>query len=190
MLLVVGLGNPGDEYKDTRHNAGFMAVERFMASRGMGRVRKRYDGRWCEGVVRGRLVAVFFPLTFMNLSGGAVATAASHKHVSPSQIVVVHDDMDFPFGAVRVRMGGGSGGHKGLGDIISVLGTDGFGRVRIGIGRPEDPEVDPQDWVLASFDKSEEELSPVLDRAADCIEAIIVDGIEAAMNRFNRKNES
>lgn len=189
MFLVVGLGNPGDEYRDSRHNAGFMAAARFRDSRGLGRSRSRYGGRWCEGSVRGREVAVLLPQTFMNNSGEAVAKAASRKHVEPFNIIVAHDDMDFPFGAVRLRQGGGSGGHKGLESVIAALGTDGFSRVRIGIGRPDDPVVDPSDWVLEPFDAIGGELEPVLECASEGIEAIIVSGVEVAMNRFNRRAE-
>lgn len=189
MHLVVGLGNPGEEYRYTRHNAGFLAAARFMESHGMGRARARYGGRWCEGTVRGLPVAVLFPRTFMNRSGEAVAQAAVRKHIGPEKIIVVHDDLDFPPGVVRAREGDGSGGHKGLESVISSLGTGSFRRVRIGIGRPEDPGEDPAAWVLKPFDISPEELSPILARAAGCIEAIITGGIEAAMNRFNRRPE-
>ena len=190
MFLIVGLGNPGDEYRDSRHNAGFMAAARFTDAHGLGRLRSRYGGRWCEGSVRGREVAILLPQTFMNNSGEAVAKAASRKHIDPDEIIVVHDDMDFPFGTVRLRQAGGAGGHRGLESVIAALGTDDFNRVRIGIGRPEDPEVDPRDWVLEPFDVSAGALEPVLECASDGIEAIVASGIEAAMNRFNRRDES
>ncbi len=187
MFLVVGLGNPGEEYRDTRHNIGFMAADQFRRTRGMGRTRRRYLGRWCEHSVRGQATGLLFPHTYMNQSGGAVAAAAAGKHIPPARIIVIHDDMDFPFGVVRAKQGGGAGGHKGLVSIIDRLGTDGFNRVRIGIGRPEDPEMDPSDWVLGPLDVLAEQLRRVLARAADCVETIIAEGIETAMGRCNRR---
>lgn len=189
MHLIVGLGNPGSEYEGTRHNAGFMAADRFRVTRELGRTRRRYQGRWCEGRVCGRDVALLMPHTYMNNSGEAVRAAAVRKHISPEEIIVIHDDMDFPFGTVRVRAGGGTGGHKGLESIAALLGTTGFARVRIGIGRPENPFIAARDWVLSDMGVSGDELAAVLDTAADCVEAIIIDGMEAAMTRFNRRND-
>ncbi len=189
MFLIVGLGNPGSEYEGTRHNAGFMVARHFLRTRELGRTRRRYHGRWSEGTVRRRAVAVLLPLTYMNLSGQAVATAASRKHIPPEKMIVIHDDMDFPFGTVRARSGGGLGGHKGLESIAAALASTDFNRVRVGIGRPEDPSADPKDWVLSRLDVSEAELMPVLDTACDCAEAIVTEGIEAAMNRFNQREQ-
>lgn len=190
-MLVVGLGNPGEEYASTRHNIGFMAVKQFIA--GLegepGKSRRRYGGRWREGEFRGRRIATLMPLTFMNRSGDAVEQAASRKHIPPGNIIIIHDDMDFPLGIVRVRQGGGSGGHRGLDSITRKLGTADYARVRIGIGRPDDPEADVRDWVLTPFEAGPEELRPVLDTASECIGTIIAEGIEAAMNRFNRRDE-
>lgn len=191
MFLVVGLGNPGEEYANTRHNVGFMAVKRFIQSlEDAEKSRRRYGGRWREGFFQGRRVATLLPMTFMNRSGEAVQQAASRKQVPPGKIIIVHDDMDFPFGTVRTRQGGGSGGHRGLDSITRKLSTDDFARVRIGIGRPEEPGEDPRDWVLSPFGREQEQLPAVVDRAAECIGAIIVDGVEAAMNRFNRRDGS
>ena len=188
-FLVAGLGNPGPEYEGTRHNTGFMAATRLMRRHEMGRTRNRYGGRWCEGTVTGVNLAVILPMTYMNRSGEAVASAARHKHIDPVNITVIHDDMDFPFGSVRVKQGGGAGGHNGLASIVAELGTDAFNRVRIGIGRPDDPAEDARDWVLSPLGESDEKLMPVLDTAVDCIETIITEGIEAAMNRFNRRDQ-
>lgn len=185
-FLVVGLGNPGEEYARSRHNAGFMAVERLRRRFDMGRTRRRYEGRYGEGTVRERPVAILLPQTYMNRSGEAVSLAAARQHFAPAQIIVAYDDMDFPVGVVRVREGGGAGGHNGVASVIRLLDTDAFPRVRIGIGRPE-PGIDPVDWVLSPFAEPEESLAPVLDTAIDCIEAIITDGVEAAMNRFNQR---
>jgi PTH1 family peptidyl-tRNA hydrolase len=189
MFLVVGLGNPGEEYARTRHNAGFWVVERLCHRHGAGRRRRRYRGRYLEVEVAGHAAILFFPLTYMNRSGEAVAEAAVSKHIPLENIIVVHDDLDFPFGDVRVKKGGGTGGHKGLESIVASLGATGFNRVRVGIGRPESPGESPRDYVLSPFDASEEALAAVLDTAADCVEAIISEGVEAAMARFNRREE-
>lgn len=187
-FLVVGLGNPGDEYSQSRHNAGFMVANALIRKHGLKRPRRRYEGRWVEGEVSGRTVAVLMPQTYMNCSGDAVSLAAKRKHIPTENIIVVHDDMDFPFGVIRARQGGGTGGHNGLKSIVSRLGGEGFSRVRVGIGRPEDAEVDPRDWVLTPFDESEEELAPIFDQAVQCVEMILSEGIEAAMGLFNRRD--
>ncbi len=187
MFLVVGLGNPGSEYAGTRHNAGFMAAERFIERHGLGRPRRRYQGRWCEGRAAGRPVAVLMPQTFMNNSGAAVREASERKHIPPGDIIVIHDDMDFPFGTVRARAGGGSGGHKGLESIAALLGGGDFNRVRIGIGRPDGFEEEASEWVLSPLTAPGDLLDTVLDTAVDCVDTFIRDGIEAAMNRFNRR---
>ena len=186
MSMLVGLGNPGEEYAGTRHNAGFMTAGLFLRRHDLGRGRQRYGGRWCEGRFKGNPVAVLMPQTFMNRSGDAVAEAAGKKHVPPEKIIVIHDDLDFPVGVVRCRHGGGGGGHNGLASIIDRLGTDRFIRVRVGIGRPEDPGVDTSDWVLSAFDQPDEALSGVIEVAADCAETIVTRAIEAAMARCNR----
>jgi PTH1 family peptidyl-tRNA hydrolase len=189
VFLIVGLGNPGSEYERTRHNVGFMVAEHFRRVHDLGRLRRRYHGRWCEGRVQGRELALLMPWTFMNNSGVAVAAAAGRKHIRTDDIVVIHDDMDFPFGAVRARAGGGSGGHRGLESIIKVLGSDLFSRVRVGIGRPDNPFVDPREWVLSKLEAADNELGDVIERAADCVEIIVTEGIQAAMNTFNRKDQ-
>ncbi len=187
MHLVVGLGNPGEEYAGTRHNVGFMVAEHFRRAQGLVRLRRRYGGRYCEGAAGGQHVAVLFPLTYMNRSGDAVAEAAAGKHISPKSITVVHDDLDFPLGVVRVRRGGGSGGHKGLESICASLGSAGFNRVRVGIGRPAAAPADVSDFVLSPFDKEETGLEAAVDKAVECVDAIIREGIEAAMDRCNQR---
>ena len=166
-----------------------MVAERLIRAHGLSRPRRRYEGRWVEGGIAGRQAAVLMPRTYMNNSGDAVSLAAKHKHIPTDRIVVIHDDMDFPFGDVRVKQGGGNGGHNGLKSIAARLGSDGFIRVRVGIGRPDELAADSRDWVLTPFDVSEDELGAALDRAAACVETIIAEGIEAAMGRFNQRDE-
>lgn len=185
-FLVVGLGNPGEEYAHTRHNIGFKAVKRFFDACELGKKRRRYGGQWREGDIDGVTVATLLPQTFMNRSGEAVLEAASRKHIPPRRIIVVHDDMDYPLGTVRVRQGGGSGGHRGLDSITRKLGSPDYTRVRIGIGRPDDPAIDARDWVLTPFTE-QEDIGTAVETAAEGIKAIILEGAEAAMNRFNRR---
>ncbi len=165
-----------------------MAVDRYRRWQQLGRWRRRYLGRWCEGRAAGHDVALLQPYTFMNESGQAVAAAAGGKQVPPERIVVVHDDLDFPFGVIRIRAGGGTGGHRGLESVAAAIGKD-FIRVRIGIGRPQNPFVSTTDWVLSDFDATPGELEQVVDRAAECIHAIVTGGVEAAMNACNRRDD-
>lgn len=188
LWLVAGLGNPGPEYAGNRHNAGFRVVSLFRSRHGLERPRRRYDGRWTEGDALGRRVGVLLPQTFMNLSGRSVREAARKKHIPPDRLIVVHDELDFPFGVIRCRLGGGAGGHNGVASIISALATQDFHRVRVGIGRPDDPGVDPREWVLTDFQEGEEELGRVFEAAADCVDTILSEGIDAAMQQFNRRD--
>ena len=164
-----------------------MVAGRLIRNHELGRPRGRYEGRWVEGEIAGRQAAVLMPHTYMNNSGDAVSLAAKRKHIPVERIIVIHDDMDFPFGIVRARQGGGHGGHNGLKSIIARLGTDGFSRVRVGIGRPGDLTIDSRDWVLTPFEEDEAELLAVFDRAVECVETIIAEGIETAMGRFNQR---
>jgi PTH1 family peptidyl-tRNA hydrolase len=186
--LVVGLGNPGPEYADTRHNVGFRIVER-LAERHAIRLRpeRRFQGRFGDGMVRGVAVGVLEPHTWMNLSGQAVVAAVDALPLGDlqSDLLVVYDDLDLPFGRLRLRPGGGAGGQKGLADIQERLGRGDFPRLRFGIGRPA-PGEDPVDHVLAPFAAPEAAaLDERLDAAADAIESVLVDGVALAMNRFN-----
>jgi PTH1 family peptidyl-tRNA hydrolase len=182
--LVVGLGNPGPRYEGTRHNAGALVVD-VLAGRIGGRL-KAHKAR--AEVLEGRLAAVPVvlarPRSFMNESGGPVAGLVRFYKVPLERLVVVHDDLDLPFGALRLKRGGGDGGHNGLRSISSALGRD-YLRVRVGIGRPPGRQ-DPADFVLRDFSSAErKELDYLFDRAGDAVEALLSDGLEAAQNRFN-----
>lgn len=194
MKLLVGLGNPGPRYRATRHNAGFRIVERWCRRRRIPLDTDRFGGRFGAGVAAvpgGRRVevGVLEPGGFMNRSGSAVAEACGELALrDPSDdLLVVLDDVDLPFGRLRLRPGGGAGGHRGLADVIDWLGTRDFPRLRFGVGRPAGAQ-DTADWVLEAFSPDEEErLAPHLDRACDALDVALVDGIDAAMNRFNRE---
>jgi PTH1 family peptidyl-tRNA hydrolase len=188
LRLVVGLGNPGPEYEATRHNVGFLVVERLAARHGIALAfDKRLFGRFGRGRIAGVETGVLEPQTFMNRSGRAVRAAIEAHPLDPaSELVVVYDDLDLPFGRLRLRPSGGAGGHNGLTDVAESLGRSDFARLRCGIGRPP-AGVDPVDHVLAPFTAEEAaSLAPYLERAADAIEAVLAEGVGAAMNRFNR----
>ena len=184
--LVVGLGNPGAEYEATRHNVGFRVVELLAARAGGGRFSKhRTNADVLEGRLAGRRVVLAKPRTYMNLSGGPVAGLAQYFSVPVPDVVVLHDELDLDFGVVRLKRGGGEGGHNGLRSISRALGTKEYLRVRFGIGRPPGRQ-DPADYVLKRFSGAEtKELGFAVDLAADAAEALLSDGLEAAQNRFH-----
>jgi PTH1 family peptidyl-tRNA hydrolase len=189
-LLVVGLGNPGGEYRDTRHNLGFMVVDE-LAKRMRGRVTDR-EGKSLTGRVlppRGRAGAVLLakPQTYMNLSGRAVSELLDRHRLTPDDLWVVYDEMDLDFGKLRVRKDGGPGGHNGVKSIIESLGTQSFVRFRVGVGRPE--SGDPVDHLLTGFSSAEDEKLPALiGLAADAVIDGLADGIDVAMNRHNGRS--
>ena len=184
-LLVVGLGNPGEEYDKTRHNVGAEVVE-LLARRHGGKLRKQKERSFTDEVnVGGKRMALAVPLTYMNLSGEAVAPLMRRYGVEPGQLVVVHDEMDFELGRLQVKDGGGLAGHNGLKSIVAHLHTQDFVRVRIGIGKPPGSRQGA-DHVLRRFSKAErKEIDVVLEEAADAVELILAEGVDVAMNRVN-----
>lgn len=187
MNIVVGLGNPGTEYEATRHNVGFMVVERLAHAHGIALDKKTRLARWGEGKVSGVPVVVAEPRTFMNNSGLAVKELLKTAGAGPEALVVIYDDLDLDPGQLRVRPDGGSGGHKGIISIVGAIGSDAFVRVRVGIGRPPGRQ-DPARYVLSSFGKREwEEMDVAIERAADAVALLLADGVTKAMNEFNRR---
>lgn len=184
--LVVGLGNPGPDYAGTRHNVGFRVVELLASRAGGGRFGKhRSNADVLEGRLAGRRVVLAKPRSYMNLSGPPVANLAKYFSVPLEDIVVVHDDLDLAFGVIRLKRGGGEGGHNGLRSITAAVGTRDYLRVRFGIGRPPGRQ-DPADHVLKRFSGAEaKELEFAVDLAADAAEAVLLDGLEPAQNRFH-----
>jgi peptidyl-tRNA hydrolase, PTH1 family len=184
--LVAGLGNPEPRYASTRHNAGQRAVEQLAERLGAGRWVARYGGRFAEARGPSGPVALLIPTTYMNASGDAVGPAAGSLRAAPGQVLVVHDEVDLPFGAVRGKAGGGAGGHNGLRSVIRGLGSGDFPRIRIGVDRPPDDfRGDGADWVLTRFTEPPEEVEAMIGRAAEMAEAVLADGMEAAVNRFH-----
>ncbi len=206
MIVVLGLGNPGGEYADTRHNVGFMVVDRLAADCNVKFSRPSGGLVSTKAVIRSKDVLIAKPVTFMNKSGVGAKRALGEAGIDlrpdgdsgseddlkevldiSDKVIVVVDDCDLPFGAMRLRKGGGSGGQKGIKSIVEWLGTDKFSRLRIGVGRPAKSSADGlADYVLSPFDKDEEEsLEEELKRGVLAIERFVEEGIEAAMNTFN-----
>jgi len=186
-LLVVGLGNPGEEYAGSRHNVGAETVELLAGRHGAtlrkGKERARVD----ETKIGDKRVALAIPMTYMNDSGESVRLLVRRYGVTPEQLVVVHDELDLPVAKLQVKSGGGLAGHNGLRSIVAHLHDDGFQRVRIGVGKPVSKEQGA-DHVLRRFSKREQaEIAVTVEQAADAVEAIVADGVEAAMNRFNAR---
>lgn len=190
MKLIVGLGNPGSQYEKTRHNAGFMAVDRAVAKLAASAgVRQRFGGEYVEGDIAGEKVAFLKPMRFMNCSGAGVGECVGFYKLSPaSDVLVLVDDYALPLGAIRIRAEGSSGGHNGLSDIERVLGTQAYPRLRIGIDPPAQGYSNPADWVLGRFtDEQIKSLSPCLDRVVQAVHTFVTAGVSRAMNAFNTK---
>jgi PTH1 family peptidyl-tRNA hydrolase len=189
MYLVVGLGNPGREYEGNRHNAGFMALDEMRRHLAFPDFREKFSGVWTRGDAFGDAVALLKPMTFMNVSGECVQPAAAFLKVDPAHIVVVHDEIDLPFGDVRVKVGGGHAGNNGIRSIIQRLGTPEFVRVRVGVGKPPAGfRGEVADWVLSNFDPSERAEWPEIEKKAiAAVRKIVEEGPAAAMTATNAK---
>ncbi|MCW2602817.1 MAG: peptidyl-tRNA hydrolase [Pseudonocardiales bacterium] len=187
-FVIAGLGNPGPKYERTRHNAGFMVADLLAERmRGSFKVHKASGGRAeiVEGRLAGLSVVLAKPLSYMNESGGPIHSVARFYKAPPEQVIVVHDELDLPYGGLRLKRGGGDGGHNGLKSTTSALGSKEYLRVRFGIGRPPGRQ-DPADYVLKEFAAVErKELEFLIDRCADAVEALMTQGLEAAQNTFN-----
>lgn len=181
--MVVGLGNPGSEYDQTRHNIGFELVDRLARAGGATWAKER---KWESAVAKSGDLILVKPLTYMNLSGHAVQRVGSFHKIPPTQMLVVYDDADLPLGALRLRQDGSAGGHNGIKSLISTLGTDRFPRLKIGIGRSENGGM--VGHVLGRFGEDERpEVEKTLARAEDAVNCVLASGLEAAMSRFNQR---
>jgi PTH1 family peptidyl-tRNA hydrolase len=187
LRLIVGLGNPGKEYLFSRHNLGFMVLDRLADDLDIRISRNQFDALIGDGTLSGNRIILAKPQTYMNLSGNAVSGLLRFYKLEIEDLIVVHDDLDLPFDAVRIKKGGGHGGNKGVMSIMNQLGSPDFIRVRMGIGKPPRKEM-TEDYVLGRFSPEEmQRLPDVLVRAADAVEAVIKSGLAAAMNQFNQK---
>jgi peptidyl-tRNA hydrolase, PTH1 family len=183
--LIIGLGNPGPQYAGNRHNAGFMVIDELAARIGARLKRDRSRAEAATGMLAGVPVTLGKPMSFMNLSGAAVAALRGFYKLPADRIIVIHDELDLPFGTLRLKTGGGDNGHNGLRSVTAALGTRDYQRARVGIGRPPG-RMDPADFVLRDFSATERaELPLLLDRAADAVEALIGQGISAAQNEYH-----
>ena len=190
MNLVVGLGNPGPEYQDNRHNLGFKVVDELSARARGNTPRAKFGAEIGEVTLAGARVLLCKPMEFMNVSGQAVARVAGFWKVPVAELIVVHDELDLPFGRLKLGVGGGHGGHNGVRSLLADLGDAGFARVRVGVGRPSAGH-DPANYLLANFSRAEaKELPELVGLAADAVEAIVKSGLTAAMNKFNGKGQS
>lgn len=188
-VMIVGLGNPGRVYRDTRHNIGFMVVDRVAEKHGIKLTRVQNKAIIGSGYVGSVKIILVKPQTYMNLSGQAVSALVRFYKIQLEDLIVAHDDVDLPFGVIRMRPGGGSAGQKGVASIIKLVGSQDFARLRMGVGRPPG-RMDAAAYVLQNFATTEHEfLQNFLNRAVDALNCFLQDGLETAMNRYNQTNQ-
>lgn len=184
--LLVCLGNPGDKYENTRHNAGFMVADEVAQRQNKPIQRLKFKALTNILTISGQRVLVMKPVTYMNLSGEAVRQAADFYKIPPDHVLVVSDDTALALGRLRIRVKGSAGGHNGLKNIIQHLGTDQFPRLRVGVGEKPHPDYDMADWVLGKFvGEDKKTIDEAVKRAADAIECILAEGIDRGMGKFN-----
>ena len=185
--LIVGLGNPGPKYSWTRHNAGFMVLDELSRRAGIPVSRKTFSGLFGEGQYRGERLLLLKPQTFMNLSGRSVNPALHFHRLSLQDLIVIHDDLDIPFGRVKMKEGGGHAGHNGLRSLMQELGGGQFTRIRVGIGRTA--QGDAADYVLSPFSRDEQTLLPrITEGTVDMLELLLAEGLPKAMSLCNNKD--
>jgi PTH1 family peptidyl-tRNA hydrolase len=185
MKLIVGLGNPGKKYEETRHNVGYRVLDRLAGRFGDGATRNKFEGRLMEAAIAGERALLLWPETFMNLSGESVGPAMEFYKLELADLLVVCDDFNLPLGRLRFRREGSAGGQNGLADVIRRLGTEAFSRLRLGIG-PVPERWDAVDFVLGRFEAAERDTADeVLTRAAEAAECWVAEGMEVGMNRYN-----
>lgn len=184
MFLIVGLGNPGSEYEETRHNVGFMAVDELAQAYGFGSFRAKFDGLIAEGKIANEKTYILKPQTYMNLSGNSVIKVANFYKILPQNIIVIHDDMDLPVGRLKAKSGGGAGGHNGLKSIDAAI-TPNYNRIRIGVGHPNQGGEAVVNHVLSRFSKSDAELiEKGIGLISEIINVLIKDGIAVFCNKL------
>ncbi len=187
-FMIVGLGNPGQKYAETRHNVGWQTLELLAQQLGVKINKIRFQSTYCIANAGGMKLLLLKPQTYMNLSGEAVRAAQSYFHLPPERTIVIFDDISLPVGRIRVRGDGSAGGHNGIKSIIAETGSEDFPRVKIGVGAKPHPDYDLADWVLSSFSASEKKLlQPAMEHARDAALCIAKQGVAQAANAFNGK---
>ncbi len=185
--IIVGLGNPGAEYEITRHNAGFMAIDRLCDSLGVRCDRSKFKALVCEATIGESRVLIMKPQTFMNKSGEAISEASRFYKIPADKIIIISDDVSLGVGKLRIRKKGSAGGHNGLKSIIEHLGTQDFPRIKLGVGEKPHPDYDMVDWVLGKFSKEDlNTLTKAIENVPDAIRLMLCGNVEGAMNLFNR----
>ena len=187
MRLIVGLGNPGAQYENTRHNVGFMVVDKLVGEFGVSVAKNKFEVRYGRGAIEGQAVMLAKPMAFMNRSGWPVQKLATYFKINSKDLIVIHDDIDLAFGRLKIKEKGGHGGHKGLKSIIQAVGDDAFVRVRIGVGRSETGSSVSNHVLGPFYDDESTFLDAILTRARDAVVTILTEGPKAGMNRFNEK---
>jgi len=185
-IAVVGLGNPGRRYEHTRHNAGYQVVDLVARKFSVTLSERKYPAYWGQTSVQGRKLLMVMPTTYMNLSGTAVARILHSFRMAPEQMLVVHDDLDMPCGRVKLVQGGGGGGHRGVLSIIEQLGHQRFPRLKLGIGRPRHGEPVEEYVLKPPYPEERTVFAEMVEVGAEAVETVIISGLQAAMNRFNR----
>jgi PTH1 family peptidyl-tRNA hydrolase len=194
MKLIIGLGNPGTGYAGSRHNIGFMCLSAFAGEHGITFDKKQGQARVGSGLIGDTKVVLARPQTYMNTSGQAVEYLVKWYKIELDDLIVIHDDLDLPLGKIRIRKSGGAAGHHGIESIVDWLGNPDFIRIRVGIGRPQTPESSEDAvirFVLSNFSEAEKKvIMPVISRVAESLDSLVIAGLEAAMNKFNRNGET
>lgn len=184
--IVAGLGNPGSRYEDTRHNVGFMALDRLLKDEGIELKKLKFHAFIADEMIAGKRCLLMKPQTMMNLSGEAVIEAANYYNIPEENIIILYDDISLDVGKTRIRRKGSAGGHNGIKSIISCLGSEEFPRVKIGVGKKPHPEYDLKDWVLSEFTADDQKaLAPALEHAAEAVKLLVQGEIDKAMNLYN-----
>lgn len=190
MYLMIGLGNPGSRYARTRHNIGFMVLEKIADQWKISLTQKSFDALWNRGKINNVSVLLAMPQTYMNLSGKSVGRLMAYYKVDIDHVIVIHDDLDLPFGTIRLKKGGGDAGHKGLKSVVTSLGSADFLRIRMGIGKPAD-KAGVENYVLQKFNQEEQVLLPEsIQLAAEAAAEIVVSGRQQVMAKYHTKNIS
>lgn len=185
--LIAGLGNPGREYENTRHNAGFVAADILSDKFNINISKSKFDALYGDGTVAGARVLVVKPQTYMNLSGTAVQKLSAFYKIPLDRIIIMHDDVSLDVGKIRIRRKGSAGGQKGLANIIQLMGSEEIARIKIGVGAKPHPDYDMKDWVLGKIPKEQEsDFKSACENAAKAVEEIIARGIDSAMNKYSK----